>query len=269
LGLVIMDGQRIEMSTASTVDVPSVLEGYGKSQRSNPAILAPGRSSLTFAALYVQQQYVRRALEEWGVGRGDIIAVLLPKGPELAVAIAVLPVSATVMPMDPNLSADDYERLFRRSGAKALVVPHGLQHFACVAAERTNLFKIELVLDPDAPAGAFKLTASGTSHNCGNTRSIGSNIAYILSTSGTSAERKLIPYSHENMVAYARAMTNWFEYRPSDLSIHLMPMHFAHGVKSALMVPLLSGTSIVCPPDYNDMVYSCLFDSSEYSASCR
>ena len=85
-------------------DVSLVLAGYGESQPDHAAILAPGRVSLTYSGLLAQQDYVRNILAEWGVRRGDIVAVMLPKGPEMAVAMAVLPVSATVFALDGKLS---------------------------------------------------------------------------------------------------------------------------------------------------------------------
>jgi acyl-CoA synthetase (AMP-forming)/AMP-acid ligase II len=45
-------------------------------------------------------------------------------------------------------------------------------------------------------------------------------------------------------------MKTWFGHTSADVSLHLVPHHLAHGIKSALMVPLLAGTSIVCPPEF-------------------
>jgi acyl-CoA synthetase (AMP-forming)/AMP-acid ligase II len=255
-----MDGQGIEITTPPAIDGPSVLAGYAVSQPDNAAILSPGKTPLSFAALFAQQEYVREALEGWGIGRGDPVAVLLPKGPEMAVAIAVLPVSATAVPLDLNLSSEDYESMFRRCSAKALILPRGLQHNARVAADRSGLFLIELEADPDAPAGAFELAAVGVPDKRRDGEGLGPDIAYVLSTSGTTSQRKLIPYHHNHIVPYAETMKTWFRFESTDLSIHLVPMYFAHGIKASLMVPLLSGTSIICPPAYKAKTFFTLLD---------
>lgn len=241
-------------------DLSLVLAGYAVSQPDNAAILAPGRNTLTYGGLHAQQEYVRGTLTEWGITRGDIVAVMLPKGPEMAVAMTVLPVCAAAFPLAWNLSQDDYESLFRRTSAKALILPRDLPHAVRIAADRLGIMLIDLVNDPRAPAGAFTLTVSGGGGNtpCGST--VGPDIACILSTSGTTGRRKLIPYPHSNFIAYARAMTVVFRFVPADLSIHLVPMHFAHGVMSALFVPLLNGTAIVCSSDYQAETFFPLLD---------
>src|SRR4029079_447899 len=66
-----------------------------------PAILAPGRAPLTYSRLYQHIEKVRRNLRAMGVGRHDRIAVVLPNGPEMAVAIIALAASAACAPINP------------------------------------------------------------------------------------------------------------------------------------------------------------------------
>ena len=144
---------------ALAVDIPTVFAGFAETQPDNPAILAPGRAPLSFAGLHAQQRYVRDTFREWGIERGDSVAVVLPKGPEMAVAIATLPVSATVVPMAADLSPDNYERLFQRCAARALILPQAAPHAARIAAERLGILQIDLIVRADDPAGAFTLAA--------------------------------------------------------------------------------------------------------------
>lgn len=226
------------------------LAGYAVSQPDRPAILAPGRQPLSYAALYQQQNYVCARFSEWGLGQGDPVAVILPKGPEMAVAIAVLPSCATVVPTDPNLSVPDYEKLFLRCGAKALVLPQGMPHNAREAADHAGLCQIDLITGPDMPAGAFELEGLHISRIGTVGRNLGKETALILSTSGSTSDRKLIPHPHNRLLVYAAGQGDWFRFEPGDLNIHLIPMYFSHGIKASLLVPLLNGTTIVCPDTY-------------------
>lgn len=231
-------------------DIPAVLTALARSQPDRPAILAPGRKPLSFADLDAQMAYVRATLANWGIGRGDPVAVLLPKGPEMAVACAVLPAAATCVPLDAGSSVEDYGRLFRRCSVRALVMPPDAEGAAVNAAERAGLMRIEVTADASAPAGRFDMdlvrraTGPRAESPCRPT------IAYILCTSGTTAQRKLVPIRHDQIVGYSAAIRDVYGFTPDDLSIHVVPPHLAHGIKSALMVPLLAGTSIVCPPDF-------------------
>ena len=240
-----MQGSRADIPA----DTASVFAGHAIHRSDTPAILAPGRVPLTFAALDVQQQYVCRTLTERGIGRGDTVAVLLPRGAEMAVACAVLPGAATVMPLDPNLAAEEYETLFRRGEARALITARGSDHRAKDAADRCGMLRLDLESAPDTPAGSFELhlVAEPARRTVPYRRVVDEDVAYILTTSGTTARRKLVPIRHGHIVGYAKAMEEWLRFGHGDRTLHLSPMHFSHGIKSTLMVPLLSGTSVVCP----------------------
>lgn len=199
----------IEIALATEVDTASIFAEHAASRPEVRAILAPGRSPLNFARLYEQQLYVCEALARCGIDRGDPVALLLPKGPEMAAACAVLPASATVVPLDPNLSTEEYETIFRRCSARALITPTNFDHKSRLAADRIGMFQLELSADLASPAGTFELhTVTEPKERPGRTQ-CDANVAYIHTTSGTTAERKLVPIQHRNIVAYAKAMEIW------------------------------------------------------------
>ncbi len=242
-----MDGSGIVTAAA---DIASVFAGYAATQPHAAAILAPGRAPLTYGNLYDRIVYVRGALQGWNIGSGDPVALLLPKGPEMAAAIAAVSCCATAVPLDMKMTEAEYESLLARIGAKAMILPSGLSHCARDVAERAGMRLIELVADPASPAGTFELFSTGAATGDGVGRNLGSEYALIITTSGTTSERKLIPNTHSHVIDFARASRMWLEYRPGDLALHLVPMVFANGVKSSLLAPLLNGTAIVCPTDY-------------------
>ena len=56
---------------------------YGRISPDRPAILAPGGQSLTYGALWARTNEIVRELRDFGIGRSDRVAVVLPGGPEL------------------------------------------------------------------------------------------------------------------------------------------------------------------------------------------
>ena len=50
------------------------------------AILSPDRPPLTYGELFSQVEKIAAQLQEFGIAFGDRIAVILPNGPEMAVA---------------------------------------------------------------------------------------------------------------------------------------------------------------------------------------
>lgn len=81
-----------EISTGRRVPIPftcipDLLEHQAKRIPDAPAILAPAREPLTYDLLYQHVQKTARILRTMGIGRHDRVAVVLPNGPELPVAI--------------------------------------------------------------------------------------------------------------------------------------------------------------------------------------
>src|SRR5436190_18545766 len=80
--------------------LPHLLEHQSKGIPDAPAILAPGRVPLTYGRLYQHIDDMERTLRAMGIGRHDRIAVVLPNGPEMAVAILAVAASAACAPMN-------------------------------------------------------------------------------------------------------------------------------------------------------------------------
>lgn len=68
-----------------------------------PALLAPGRPVLRFGELLAQMEEMGRGLRARGVGRCDTVALLLPPGPEMAVAFLGTAAVAVCAPFNPAL----------------------------------------------------------------------------------------------------------------------------------------------------------------------
>jgi oxalate---CoA ligase len=81
-------------------------------------------------------------LSEWGFGRGDVIAGMIPPRSEMAVALATLPAASTFAPLGPAFSEDLYAELLMRLRAKAVIVPAELEHPVRAAAKRCGLAEI-------------------------------------------------------------------------------------------------------------------------------
>ncbi|MGZ8156213.1 MAG: AMP-binding protein [Burkholderiales bacterium] len=75
--------------------------------------------------------------------------------------------------------------------------------------------------------------------------------AYVLTTSGTTGRRKLVPRSHRQLALYAQSLSECYHVAANDVGCHLVPMHHSHGLDAALMIPLQRGASVVCLPEFD------------------
>src|SRR6202035_3961996 len=92
--------------------LPHLLEHQSKRIPDAPAILAPGRVPLTYGRLFQHIDQMGRTLRAMGIGRHDRIAVVLPNGPEMAVAILAVAASAACAPMNQAYRSEELCRYF-------------------------------------------------------------------------------------------------------------------------------------------------------------
>ena len=226
------------------------LEAIAAQQPAAPAFRVPGRLSLTYGNLGAQIRYLREHLGGWGIAPGDIIAGVLPSRAEMAMACATLPSCCTFAPLGPNLTTDAYAQLIRRMGAHAVLAPQGQQHPIRAAARQNGVAEIDVVSEPDAPAGLFTVNLLRQRRDSLRATPAGrSEVAYILVSSGTTGQPKLVPSTHRQTLLYAKAARDWLAYTPQDVGCHLTPIHLGNGLRSGLINPLLAGLSIVCLPE--------------------
>ncbi len=69
------------------------------------AITAPGARELTFHAFRKLVADTVAALNGFGIGRNDRVAIVLPNGPEMATAFVAIASGATAAPLNPAYKA--------------------------------------------------------------------------------------------------------------------------------------------------------------------
>ena len=99
-----------------------------------------------------------RTLRAMGIGRRDRVAVVLPNGPEMAVAILTVAASATCAPLNPAYGAEELDRYFADLRPRALITQAGIDSPARRVALSRGIRVIELSTAFDAEAGLFTLT---------------------------------------------------------------------------------------------------------------
>ena len=239
---------RNRMSEADT-SIADVLEGLAARQPTAAAIRAPGRTTLSYGQLGGQVGYVRERLGHWGIQRGDVVVGALSLRPELAVAIATLPASCAFAPLDPALPTDGYKELLGRLKPKAILVCRGDDHTIRPAARSLGIAEIELTPASYDAAGLFTLDLHPATAALSTGTALDPRVAYVLTSSGTTGRRKLVPAAHSVMLCYARAVADRLQYTPDDIGVHTRPLYFGSGLRSGLMNALLTGSSVVCLPE--------------------
>ncbi len=227
----------------------------GAQDKAAPAIGAPGRAWLSFGGLADQAARVTSALHDTGVGRGDRVAIVLPNGPEMAVAFVTISGVATTCPLNPAYKEDEFAFYLGDLKAKAIVLAEGETGAAYSAARAMGLTVIRLSFNPDDPAGVFTLTAESSAGSADPTAPGAEDIALILHTSGTTSRPKIVPLLQRNVAASARHIAASLALSPDDRCLNVMPLFHIHGLIAAVSSSLAAGGSVWCAPGFDAMKF--------------
>ncbi len=219
------------------------------------AIAAHGSPPLTYAALRALIDRSVRSLNDLGIGRGDRVGIVLPNGPEMATAFLCVASAAASAPLNPAYKQDEFEFYLEDLKAKALIVEAGSETPALRAAEKLGVAVIALTPEPEAGAGAFRLSdaAAGAAARPGPAEA--GDIALILHTSGTTSRPKIVPLAHANIWTSARNIAATLELSANDRALNVMPLFHIHGLIAGLSAPLSRGGSVFCTPGFNALKF--------------
>lgn len=234
------------------VCIPRLLEDHAKRIPQALALLAPGRVPLTYDRLYRHIHDTVHMLQARGLGRHDCIALVLPNGPEMAVAFLAVASCATCAPLNPAYSAQEFDFYLTALHAKALILLAGMDSPARAIAQARGIGILELSPTLDAEAGLFTLPSvahvgSTTSHEW----ALPEDVALVLHTTGTTSQPKIAPLTHRNICIATHNVRVAFALVESDRCLNVLPLFHVHGLLMALLTSLVAGASIVCPPTFS------------------
>lgn len=227
-----------------------VLREQAKRRPDAPAILAPGRAPLTYGRLQRRVDDVVQTLRTMGVGRQDRVALVLPQGPELAVACLAVAASAICVPLNPACSANEFDMYLNRLRIQALLIQEDLDSPVHAVAQEHGIHVLELSPVLEAEAGVFTLTGAGQAHAVRHGLAQPDDVAVVLHTAGTTAQPKAVPLTHASLCTSAYHTRLALALDRSDRCLNVMPLWHAHGLIGALLASLMAGASVVCTPGF-------------------
>jgi oxalate---CoA ligase len=220
------------------------IASHAASRPRSLAIVIEDRKPLTYRALAQQVERVGSALRSAGIGAKNRVAIAMPDGGDLAITIAAVACHATVVPLNPRLTAAEIDALFASHRLDAIVLPEGAELPArSVATERgaclleaspgENGIELQLKTPPLSKSGAAETVALD-------------DVVMILRTSGTTAKPKLVPITHRYLDVMAAQRRHWFGLGPKDRALAAVPVYYSQG-SNILFASLMVGASLACP----------------------
>jgi acyl-CoA synthetase (AMP-forming)/AMP-acid ligase II/thioesterase domain-containing protein len=209
--------------------------------------MAPGCTPVTYDSLFRSLNEVRMTLNRAGIGRGDRVALVVPDGPDMAVASVAVAASAVCVPLNPAYRVHEYDAYLANLRASVLLVDAHLDSPARHAARHQNIPVLDLETSHDAETGF--VIAPDQRRGVASDRGFAEphDTAFVLHTSGTTERPKRVPLSHANLWYRTRRRAATLELTARDRCLNLMRLYHGSGLQNLLAVLGVGGT-VVCPP---------------------
>ena len=223
-------------------------------------------ASLSWSDLARRRNGLARLLVDLGVGRGVRVAVLL--GKSLAVPTAfygVLAAGGALVPIDPKSPVEQIARILRATGATRLVTEPGRRNAVGGLLDAELEISHVVGLEPDdarsmnvAPWSAVDQLASDRPPSVDVD---GLDTSYILHTSGSTGEPKLIRHTHASALAFVEWAVEEYGLRADDrLSNHsshhtcFATFDFYAAARAAATTVILTPAAMLMPASLAQLV---------------
>jgi acyl-CoA synthetase (AMP-forming)/AMP-acid ligase II len=221
-----------------------LLRTQAERRADEPALAAPGRRPLSYSRLYLHVCEVVQTLRQNGLGRNDRVAIVLPNGPETAVAFLAVAAGATSAPLNPAYRETEFDFYLSDLGAKALIVQSGLGSAARASARTLGIPVFELMPLQEDDAGIFTLTGGQAPSPSPDEFAETEDVALVLHTSGTTAQPKIVPLTQANLCASAANIRTALRLVGTDRCLNIMPQFHIHSLTGAVLSSLAGGATV-------------------------
>lgn len=227
------------------------------------------------------------------VGPGDRVALALPNGPELALAILACVQNVSCVPVNICGAGMELEADLCTASCKVVIGPgHGRDGHdrAKIAADNVGIPFIELVpskldvgifelvsniggntygdLEDEKAEDDLNMTDCTSLSSCAPALPRPNNLhdeVLILFTSGTTGRKKLVPHSLENMLVASACISISWALTPGDVNCNLMPLFHVGGIVRQLFASILSGGCVICCPEFDPVKFWMLMREAKFT----
>ena len=199
--------------------------------------LIDGERSMSHGALRRQVAHAAGVLGGLGLGRGDRVAIVLPKSIEECWAIfAVSAAGGVFVPVNSLLQPAQIRHIVADCGARIVLTSAALAERVGEALAGLDDAAIHCVdgarWQPAGEPAAVREAA------------IGEDLAAILYTSGSTGRPKGVMLSHRNLIAGTRIVRTYLGITAADRILSVLPFSFDYGLNQ-LLTAMEQGASLV------------------------
>ena len=178
-----------------------------------------------------------------GVGKGDVVSLLLPNSAEYVVAyFACFKLGALAGPVNSLLKSEEMAYVVGNSEAKLLLYSTQFEAQVSELKGEVETLRETLVFDDVSAATEGQRDEPGV---WGETVLTRDDEAIIIYTSGTTGKPKGCLLTHGNLLANARQIVEWLGFDENERLLTIMPLFHMNAVSVTTMSALYAGSSTV------------------------
>lgn len=225
------------------------------SERDTVAIRAINGKGVSWRELSVFLDAVGHELNDLGIGRGNRVALVLPNGPEMAIALLTLASYTTVAPLNNRSTAAEFRFAFSDLRIDAVITCEGDNCAAEAVAHEIEVPSYKLRPDNVDSGRPFSLEGIPLATHADACLARPTDTAFVLHTSGTTGKPKTVPLVHERVIITAQNISRTLKLSDRDISLNVMPLFHVHGIINVLLSSCIVGAQVVCDVDFNPVTF--------------
>jgi len=211
-------------------------------------VVGSDRIPISYGVLAALVDDVAHRLDGSGLCRGDAVGLVGANNADFVVALlGAARAGLVVAPLDPALPRSEMTARLERLGAEALLVGRRALDAEPIAPLGIPTWNIEVHVGAHRTLAVTLDAKSGARQRREPKTGLSERDALVLFTSGTTAQAKMVPLTHENVAASVRAICVSYELGPGDATVAVMPLFHGHGLIAALLASLASGGCVLLP----------------------
>ena len=188
---------------------------------------------ISSAELYRNVVGLARALDSWGIRKGDRVAILGENRPEWTTTdFAILSLGAVTVPIYSTQTAEQTAFILNDSGARVIAVSTQTQLEKVLAVRQQTPVERILVMDAVDTAHALQMqslmlkgpTAPDSDFEARTRSVLPDDLATIIYTSGTTGNSKGAMLTHGNMASNIACSLDGFGLADNEVSISFLPL---------------------------------------------